>query len=415
MPFPIEFKAPGILFRRFISEPILSGLILIDSLIPVGRGQRELIIGDRQSGKTTIATDFILNQTFQNSQYDLTIGGEIKKIYCIYVSIGQKQSTLVSLAKKMIKYICETFSTIISSTAAETSTLQYIAPYSGVALGEWFRDNSMHSLVIYDDITKQAVAYRQMSLLLRRPPGREAFPGDVFYIHSKLLERAAKLSENFGNGSITALPIVETQAGNIAAYIPTNVISITDGQIFLESEIFYKGVRPAISVGLSVSRVGSSAQSKIVKILSGSIKLQLTQFREVEVLADYDTDSIDPTTLLAISKGVRIVELIKQKPNIPLPFFLEVIFLYLIYKGYLNNIPLKFVSVFKEKIIFELLKYNKLENIELENNFFEDIVLDITVLLNLFEENIVDLSFVINELDIFSEFLFNSFSNSLIE
>lgn len=328
----VEAKAPGIIDRKSVHEPVQTGIKAIDSLIPIGRGQRELIIGDRQTGKTAIAIDTILNQREANKSKD-----ENKKLYCIYVAIGQKQSNVVKIAEKLAEEGALEYTIIISASASDTAPMQFIAPYTGCSMGEYFRDNGMHALIIYDDLSKHAVSYRQMSLLLRRPPGREAFPGDVFYIHSRLLERAAKLSDEKGGGSLTALPIVETQAGDVSAYIPTNVISITDGQIFLETSLFHKGIRPAINVGLSVSRVGSSAQTKAMKQVSGSIKLDLAQYREMEAFSQFGSD-LDASTKKMLEKGRKLVELLKQEQYKPLSLAEQVVVIYMGVKGYLDNI-----------------------------------------------------------------------------
>merc|ERR1712141_332305 len=309
----VDLKAPGIIALKSVHEPMQTGLKAIDSLVPIGRGQRELIIGDRQTGKTAVALDTILNQIRFNSGSD-----ESKKLYCIYVAVGQKQSTVSQLVARLEAAGAMQYSIIVIATAAYAAPLQYLAPYSGCSMGEWFRDNGRHAVIFYDDLSKQAVAYRQMSLLLRRPPGREAYPGDVFYLHSRLLERAAKMNEEtMGGGSLTALPVIETQAGDVSAYIPTNVISITDGQIFLETELFYKGIRPAINVGLSVSRVGSAAQTKAMKQVAGSMKLELAQYREVAAFAQFGSD-LDAATQQLLNRGVRLTELLKQGQYVPM-------------------------------------------------------------------------------------------------
>lgn len=303
----IEVKAPGIIPRKSVFEPMQTGLKCVDALVPIGRGQRELIIGDRQTGKTAIAIDTIINQkvNFDNGDID-------KELYCIYVAVGQKRSTVANVIRELEKSGALSYSIVVAATASEAAPLQFLAPYSGCAIGEYFRDNGKHALIIYDDLSKQAVAYRQMSLLLRRPPGREAYPGDVFYLHSRLLERAAKMNDKEGGGSLTALPIIETQAGDVSAYIPTNVISITDGQIFLETELFFKGIRPAINVGLSVSRVGSAAQITAMKTVAGSLKLELAQYREVAAFAQFGSD-LDPATQRLLNRGAQLTELLKQK------------------------------------------------------------------------------------------------------
>lgn len=309
----VELKAPGIIPRKSVHEPMQTGLKAVDSLVPIGRGQRELIIGDRQTGKTAIAVDTILNQRPSFEE-----GGNVnQRLYCIYVSVGQKRSLVANIVKVLEDNDAMKFTIVVASTASEAAPLQFLAPYSGCAIGEYFRDNGKHALIIYDDLSKQAVAYRQMSLLLRRPPGREAYPGDVFYLHSRLLERAAKMNENFLGGSLTALPIIETQAGDVSAYIPTNVISITDGQIFLETELFYKGIRPAINVGLSVSRVGSAAQIKAMGQVAGSLKLELAQYREVAAFSQFGSD-LDAATQQLLNRGEKLTELLKQKQYVPM-------------------------------------------------------------------------------------------------
>ncbi|MEM7617636.1 MAG: F0F1 ATP synthase subunit alpha, partial [Pseudomonadota bacterium] len=331
----VEVKAPGIIARQSVSEPVQTGIKAIDSLIPIGRGQRELIIGDRQTGKTTIALDTILNQKATNNN----AGGDYKdSLYCIYVAIGQKQSTVAQIVKRLEENGALEYSIIVVASAAEAASLQFLAPYTGCAMGEYFRDNGMHALITYDDLSKHAVAYRQMSLLLRRPPGREAYPGDVFFLHSRLLERAAKMSDEMGGGSLTALPIIETQAGDVSAYIPTNVISITDGQIFLETDLFYKGIRPAVNVGLSVSRVGSAAQIKAMKQVAGTIKLDLAQYREMEAFAQFGSD-LDVATQKLLTRGQRLTELLKQPQYSPLLVEEQIVVIYAGVKGYIDNIP----------------------------------------------------------------------------
>ncbi|CAL1714835.1 unnamed protein product [Somion occarium] len=327
-----SLKAPGILPRRSVNQPMMTGIKPIDAMVPIGRGQRELIIGDRQTGKTAVAIDTILNQKRWNDGSD-----EEKKLYCVYVAIGQKRSTVAQLVQTLEENDAMKYSIIVAATASEAAPLQYLAPFSGCAMGEWFRDNGRHALIVYDDLSKQAVAYRQMSLLLRRPPGREAYPGDVFYLHSRLLERAAKMNENFGGGSLTALPIIETQGGDVSAYIPTNVISITDGQIFLEAELFFRGVRPAINVGLSVSRVGSAAQTKIMKKFAGSLKLYLAQYREVAAFAQFGSD-LDASTRFLLSRGARLTELLKQGQYQPLSMEIQVPIIYAGVNGLLDSI-----------------------------------------------------------------------------
>ncbi|KAL2270256.1 hypothetical protein VTJ83DRAFT_2440 [Remersonia thermophila] len=328
-----QLKAPGILPRRSVHEPVQTGLKSVDAMVPIGRGQRELIIGDRQTGKTAVGLDTILNQKRWNNGND-----ETKKLYCIYVAVGQKRSTVAQFVKTLEENDAMKYSIVVAATASEAAPLQYLAPFTGASIGEWFRDNGKHSLVIYDDLSKQAVAYRQMSLLLRRPPGREAYPGDVFYLHSRLLERAAKLNDKHGGGSMTALPVIETQGGDVSAYIPTNVISITDGQIFLESELFYKGVRPAINVGLSVSRVGSSAQLKAMKQVAGSLKLFLAQYREVAAFAQFGSD-LDAATKQTLARGERLTELLKQKQYSPMAVNEMVPLIFAGVNGYLDPVP----------------------------------------------------------------------------
>ncbi|MCC8368958.1 MAG: F0F1 ATP synthase subunit alpha [Rickettsia endosymbiont of Oxypoda opaca] len=344
----IEMKAPGIIARTSVSEPVQTGIKAIDSLIPIGRGQRELIIGDRQTGKTAIAIDTIINQKQAHS-----LTNEKDKIYCIYVAIGQKRSNVAQIVRKLEDAGAMDYTIIVSATASEAAALQFISPYSACSMGEYFRDNGMHALIIYDDLSKHAVAYRQISLLLRRPPGREAYPGDVFYLHSRLLERAAKMSDAEGGGSLTALPIIETQAGDVSAYIPTNVISITDGQIFLESELFYKGVRPAVNVGISVSRVGSAAQIKAMKQVAGSVKLELAQFRELESFSQFGSD-LDPATRKLIDHGKKLVEILKQSQYHPFPIEEQVISIYVGTKKYLNNVPVERVKEFEHKLLEEM-------------------------------------------------------------
>jgi len=335
----VGLKAPGIIPRRSVKEPMITGIKAVDSLVPVGRGQRELIIGDRQTGKTAVAVDTIINQLRFNSSTD-----ESKKLYCIYVAIGQKRSTVAQIKKRLEDTNAMKYTIIVSATASDAAPLQYLAPYSGCAMGEYFRDNAKHALIIFDDLSKQAVAYRQMSLLLRRPPGREAYPGDVFYLHSRLLERAAKMNEANGGGSLTALPIIETQAGDVSAYIPTNVISITDGQIFLETELFYKGIRPAINVGLSVSRVGSAAQTKSMKQVAGSMKLELAQYREVAAFAQFGSD-LDAATQQLLNRGVRLTELLKQGQYVPMGIEEQVAIIYTGVRGYIDKMdPTKITS-----------------------------------------------------------------------
>merc|ERR1712128_323444 len=341
----VDLKAPGIIARKSVHEPMQTGLKAIDSLVPIGRGQRELIIGDRQTGKTAVALDTMLNQATWNNGDD-----ESKKLYCIYVAVGQKQSTVSQLVSRLEAADAMKYSCIVAATASDSAPLQFLAPYTGSAIGEYFRDNGKHALIIHGDLSKQAVAYRQMSLLLRRPPGREAYPGDVFYLHSRLLERSAKLNKDMGSGSMTALPIIETAAGDVSAYIPTNVISITDGQIFLETELFFKGIRPAINVGLSVSRVGSAAQTKAMKQVAGSMKLELAQYREVAAFAQFGSD-LDAATTKLIAKGERLTQLLTQGQYAPLSVEEQVVSMYAGMNGYLDNIETKQVQDFEKKLI----------------------------------------------------------------
>ena len=350
----VEVKAPGIIPRQSVSEPMQTGLKAIDTLIPIGRGQRELIIGDRQTGKTAVAIDAIINQKSINNSDD-----EKKKLYCIYVAIGQKRSTVAQIVKTLEDAGAMKYTTVVAATASDAAPLQFLAPYTGCTIGEYFRDNGMHALIIYDDLSKQAVAYRQMSLLLRRPPGREAYPGDVFYLHSRLLERAAKLSDANGGGSLTALPIIETQAGDVSAYIPTNVISITDGQIFLETELFNQGIRPAVNVGLSVSRVGSAAQTKAMKKVAGSIKLELAQYREMAAFAQFGSD-LDASTQKLLNRGSKLTELLKQYQYSPMTVAEQVISVFTGVRGYLDDVELNHIKTFESEII-EKIKAEKVE------------------------------------------------------
>jgi F-type H+-transporting ATPase subunit alpha len=342
-----EVKAPGIIARKSVHEPMQTGLKAVDSLVPIGRGQRELIIGDRQTGKTAIAIDTILNQKQINTASNQS---ETAKLYCVYVAIGQKRSTVAQLVKTLSEAGALDYSIIVAATASDPAPLQFLAPYSGAAMGEYFRDNKMHALIVFDDLSKQSVAYRQMSLLLRRPPGREAFPGDVFYLHSRLLERAAKMSDQEGAGSLTALPIIETQAGDVSAYIPTNVISITDGQIFLETELFYRGIRPAINVGLSVSRVGSAAQMKAMKQVCGSLKLELAQYREVAAFAQFGSD-LDSATQYLLNRGARLTEVLKQPQYNPIPIEKQVVVVYAAVRGYLDQIPVSSINEYEQELL----------------------------------------------------------------
>ncbi len=344
----VEVKAPGIIPRRSVHEPMQTGLKAIDSLIPIGRGQRELIIGDRQTGKTAIAIDTFINQKGINASND-----ESKKLYCIYVAVGQKRSSVARVAKILEDRGAIEYTIIVAATASDPAPLQYLAPYAGCTMGEYFRDNGMHALIVYDDLSKQATAYRQMSLLLRRPPGREAFPGDVFYLHSRLLERAAKMNEDHGSGSLTALPVVETQANDVSAYIPTNVISITDGQIFLETDLFYQGIRPAVNVGLSVSRVGSAAQVKAMKQVAGRIKLELAQYREMAAFAQFASD-LDAATQRLLNRGARLTEVLKQGQYVPMPVELQVCVVYAGVHGYLDRIAVADVTRYEQGLVSEV-------------------------------------------------------------
>ncbi|XP_034851616.1 ATP synthase subunit alpha, mitochondrial [Mirounga angustirostris] len=349
----VGLKAPGIIPRISVREPMQTGIKAVDSLVPIGRGQRELIIGDRQTGKTSIAIDTIINQKRFNDGTD-----EKKKLYCIYVAIGQKRSTVAQLVKRLTDADAMKYTIVVSATASDAAPLQYLAPYSGCSMGEYFRDNGKHALIIYDDLSKQAVAYRQMSLLLRRPPGREAYPGDVFYLHSRLLERAAKMNDSFGGGSLTALPVIETQAGDVSAYIPTNVISITDGQIFLETELFYKGIRPAINVGLSVSRVGSAAQTRAMKQVAGTMKLELAQYREVAAFAQFGSD-LDAATQQLLSRGVRLTELLKQGQYSPMAIEEQVAVIYAGVRGYLDKLEPSKITKFERAFLAHVISQHQ--------------------------------------------------------
>ena len=365
----VEVKAPGIIPRQSVSEPMQTGLKAIDTLIPIGRGQRELIIGDRQTGKTAVAIDAIINQKTINESDD-----EKKKLYCIYVAIGQKRSTVAQIVKTLEDAGAMKYTTVVAATASDAAPLQFLAPYTGCTIGEYFRDNGMHALIIYDDLSKQAVAYRQMSLLLRRPPGREAYPGDVFYLHSRLLERAAKLSDANGGGSLTALPIIETQAGDVSAYIPTNVISITDGQIFLETQLFNQGIRPAVNVGLSVSRVGSAAQTKAMKKVAGSIKLELAQYREMAAFAQFGSD-LDASTQKLLNRGSKLTELLKQNQYSPLTVAEQVISVFTGVRGYLDDVELDQIKNFEKDILEKIKNENSeiLETIQTTGKLEKDI------------------------------------------
>ena len=364
----VEIKAPGIVDRQSVGEPMQTGIKAVDSLIPIGRGQRELIIGDRGTGKTAIVVDTFINQKSVNESPD-----ENKHLYCIYVAIGQKRSTVANIVKTLEEAGAMQYSVVVAATASEAASMQFFAPYTGCTIGEYFRDNSMHALIAYDDLSKHAVAYREMSLLLRRPPAREAYPGDVFYIHSRLLERAAKMSDKKGGGSLTALPIIETQAGDVSAYIPTNVISITDGQIFLETDLFYKGIKPAVNVGLSVSRVGSAAQTKAMKQVAGSVKLDLAQFRELEAFAQFGSD-LDAATQKLLDKGKKLTELLKQPQYSPLTFEEQVVSIYTGVKGYLDAIDSKDVVRFEQEFLRKIKASHKdiLDAIRKDQKISED-------------------------------------------
>ena len=379
----IEVKAPGIIPRKSVSEPLQTGLKAIDSLIPVGRGQRELIIGDRQTGKTAIAIDTIINQKTINASDD-----ESKKLYCIYVGIGQKRSSIAQTVKTLEDAGAMEYTTVVAATASDAAPLQFLAPYTGCSMGEYFRDNGMHALIIYDDLSKQAVAYRQMSLLLRRPPGREAFPGDVFYLHSRLLERAAKLNDESGGGSLTALPVIETQANDVSAFIPTNVISITDGQIFLETELFNQGIRPAVNVGLSVSRVGSAAQTKAMKKVAGSIKLELAQYREMAAFAQFGSD-LDASTQKLLNRGSKLTELLKQNQYSPMTIAEQVVSIFTGVNGYLDDLELNLIKDF-EKDLFELIKSSHgdiIEAINSSGNLEDDVASKLSTIIEEFKKN----------------------------
>ncbi len=365
----VEVKAPGIIPRQSVHEPMQSGLKAVDALVPVGRGQRELIIGDRQTGKTAVAVDTIINQRTINKASD-----EKKHLYCIYVSIGQKRSTVAQLVKELEEQGAMEYSIVVAATASDPAPMQFLAPYTGCTMGEYFRDNGLHALAVYDDLSKQAVAYRQMSLLLRRPPGREAYPGDVFYIHSRLLERSAKMSEEHGSGSLTALPIIETQGGDVSAYIPTNVISITDGQIFLETGLFFKGIRPAINVGLSVSRVGSAAQIKAMKQVAGTIKLELAQYREMEAFAQFASD-LDASTQKLLARGERLTILLKQPQYSPLTVEEQVVVIFAGTKGYLDTIAVAQVEAYEARLLETVRASGKdiLDTLSEEKKISEDL------------------------------------------
>jgi F-type H+-transporting ATPase subunit alpha len=364
----VEVKAPGIIPRQSVHEPMQTGLKAIDALIPVGRGQRELVIGDRQTGKTAVLIDTILNQKTINAGTD-----EGKKLYCIYVAIGQKRSTVAQIVRTLEENGAMEYTIVVAATASDPAPMQFLAPYTGCTMGEYFRDNGMHALIVYDDLSKQAVAYRQMSLLLRRPPGREAYPGDVFYLHSRLLERAAKMSEAHGSGSLTALPVIETQAGDVSAYIPTNVISITDGQIFLETELFFRGIRPAVNVGLSVSRVGSAAQIKAMKQVAGKIKLELAQYREMAAFAQFSSD-LDASTQQLLARGARLTELLKQPQFTPYAVEEQVVVIFAGTRGYLDKMPVGKVGAFEKQLLGDLkAEGNILQSIRNDREIKKDV------------------------------------------
>lgn len=366
----LEVKAPGIIIREKVTEPVYTGIMLIDSMIPVGRGQRELIIGDRQTGKTSIALDTIVTQAKLISPEGENL---FSGLYCIYVSIGQRRSSVTLISKKLAELGAGFFTAIVAATSSDPASLQFLAPYTGCAIGEFFRDSGEHALVIYDDLSKQAVAYRQVSLLLRRPPSREAYPGDVFYLHSRLLERAAKLNAEMGNGSLTALPIIETQAGDVSAYIPTNVISITDGQIFLESSLFYKGLRPAVNIGISVSRIGAAAQVKCMRKVAGTLKLELAQYREIEVFASFGSD-IDEVTKQLLNRGQRLMELLKQSQFSTITVYEQIILIYAGVKGYLNSLTLDQVPTFKAYLLTKINQTEILTSYDLNGELPEEAI-----------------------------------------
>ena len=378
----VEVKAPGIISRQSVNQPMQTGLKALDTLIPIGRGQRELIIGDRQTGKTAIAIDTIINQK------EINISGEEKnKLYCVYVAIGQKRSTVAQIVKTLEDADAMEYTTIVSATASDPAPLQFLAPYTGCSMGEYFRDNGMHALIIYDDLSKHAVAYRQMSLLLRRPPGREAYPGDVFYLHSRLLERAAKLNDDQGGGSLTALPIIETQAGDVSAYIPTNVISITDGQIFLETELFNQGIRPAVNVGLSVSRVGSAAQTKAMKKVAGSIKLELAQYREMAAFAQFGSD-LDATTQKLLNRGSKLTELLKQDQFSPMTVAQQVIAVFSGVRGFLDKVELSEIKSLEKQVYKEVKSSNPkiIDSINNTGELNEKIEKELTTIIEQFQK-----------------------------
>lgn len=380
---PIERKAPGVIARYPVQEPLQTGIKAIDALIPIGRGQRELIIGDRQTGKTTIAIDAIINQKYTHTEDAKRRG--VDPMFCIYVAIGQKASTVASVVQTLREHGAMDYTTVVVAGASDPAPLQFIAPYSGVTMGEYFRDNGMHALIIYDDLSKQAAAYRQVSLLLRRPPGREAYPGDVFYLHSRLLERAAKLSKDYGFGSLTALPVIETQAGDVSAYIPTNVISITDGQIYLESNLFNANVRPALNVGISVSRVGGAAQIKAMKKIAGTLKLDLALFRELEAFAKFGSD-LDKSTQQQLRRGARLTEILKQKQYSPLAVERQILIIYAATQGYLDDLPVETLQRYEAELLelMDTRHKNLLDAIADKKSLEDDIVAGLKEVLNAF-------------------------------
>ncbi len=386
--YPVEKIAPGIIKRKGVSQPVQTGIMSVDAMIPIGRGQRELIIGDRSTGKTTIAVDTIISQARQNKAAEEGKLKDHRPLYCIYVAVGQKQSNIARTIKVLEDAGALEYTIVVSASASDSATAQYLAPYAGCAMGEWFMDNNMDALIVYDDLSKQAVAYRQLALVLRRPSGREAYPGDVFYLHSRLLERSARLSEEAGGGSLTALPIIETQAGDVSAYIPTNVISITDGQIFLETDLFYQGIRPAISVGLSVSRVGSAAQTKAIKKVSGTTKLDLAQFRELQAFAQFGSD-LDEATKAKIERGQRIVELFKQNQYNPLSLEMEAALMWAMQNGYLDDVDVEEVKAFQGRLeeYLSTRKESLLGKIRDEKVLTDDIVSELKTALDDFKKS----------------------------
>lgn len=376
--YPLEKIAPGVITRRSVNQPVLTGIMAIDAMIPIGRGQRELIIGDRATGKTTIAIDTIINNAKLNREAEERGDRDYRPLFCIYVAIGQKQSTVAQIIDVLHRYGAMPYTIVVVAGASDSATMQYLAPFAGCAMGEWFMDRGMDALIVYDDLSKHAVAYREVSLVLKRPSGREAYPGDIFYLHSRLLERAARLNERYGNGSLTALPIIETQAGDVSAYIPTNVISITDGQIFLETDLFYQGIRPAINVGISVSRVGSAAQYKAMKQVAGRVKLELAQFRELAAFAQFGSD-LDPKTRAQLERGRRIVEIFKQPQYHPVPFEIQVIVLWTVQNGYMDDIAVEKVKEFQNGLVEFLTtrKRDLLQTIKLRKELNEELIAQI--------------------------------------